>query len=112
MMQRGGTWLEGRVSHDRAETITPVTAAGAESRRRGRSESESAVERAVMRTDLSARVRELEAQLRLADERYQQIFNNANDIVYLLDVHGNFVNVNAAALAITGYAPDEVRGKN
>jgi PAS domain S-box-containing protein/putative nucleotidyltransferase with HDIG domain len=112
MMQRGGTWLEGRVSHDGAETIKPVTAAGAESRRRGRSESESAVERAVMRTDLSARVRELEAQLRLADERYQQIFNNANDIVYLLDVHGNFVNVNAAALAITGYAQDEVRGKN
>jgi PAS domain S-box-containing protein len=62
--------------------------------------------------DLAARVRALEAELRVAGERYQQIFNNANDIVYLLDVQGNFVNVNRLALRLTGYTLDEVRGRH
>lgn len=60
---------------------------------------------------LAARVRELEQELRAAELRYQQIFDNANDVVYILDMEGAFITVNAAALRLTGYTIDEVRGK-
>jgi PAS domain S-box-containing protein/putative nucleotidyltransferase with HDIG domain len=60
---------------------------------------------------LAARVQALEQQLRTTEERYQQIFNNAHDIVYVLNMEGAFITVNATALRLTGFTLDEVRGK-
>ncbi len=60
---------------------------------------------------LEARVRMLAAQLHTAEDRYRQLFNNAHDIVYLIDLQGAFITVNATALRITGYTLDEIRGR-
>ena len=60
---------------------------------------------------LAARVQALEQQLRTTEERYQQIFNNAHDIVYVLNMEGAFMTVNVTALRLTGFTLDEVRGK-
>ncbi|HEV2439240.1 MAG TPA: HD domain-containing phosphohydrolase [bacterium] len=61
---------------------------------------------------MAARVHVLEEQLRAAEARYQQIFNNAHDIVYLLDMKGAFITVNATALRLTGYSIEDVLGKH
>src|SRR5690349_832727 len=60
---------------------------------------------------LAARVQALEQQLRATEERYQQIFNNAHDIVYVLNMDGAFMTVNATALRLTGFTLDEVQGR-
>ena len=60
---------------------------------------------------LAARVRQLEQALRVAEQRHQQIFNNANDIVYILDMQGAFITVNETALRWTGYTIEEVCGR-
>ncbi|HKS92037.1 MAG TPA: PAS domain-containing protein [Tepidiformaceae bacterium] len=60
---------------------------------------------------LAARVRQLEQALRVAEQRHQRIFNNANDIVYILDMQGAFITVNETALRWTGYTIEEVCGR-
>ncbi|HEV2283799.1 MAG TPA: HD domain-containing phosphohydrolase [bacterium] len=60
---------------------------------------------------LTARVQALEQQLRATEERYRQIFNNAHDIVYILDMTGAFVTVNETALRLTGFTLEEIRGQ-
>lgn len=63
------------------------------------------------RADLEERLRVMAAQLHTTEERYRQLFNNAHDIVYLIDLQGAFITVNATALRITGYTLDEIRGR-
>ncbi|MHB9061518.1 MAG: hybrid sensor histidine kinase/response regulator [Desulfobacteria bacterium] len=40
-------------------------------------------------------------------ERYQELFENATDIIYTLDLAGNFTSINKAAEKATGYMLDE-----
>ncbi len=47
-----------------------------------------------------------------ADDRYRELFENASDIVYTHDLHGNFTSVNKAALRITGYTREEAGRMN
>ena len=48
------------------------------------------------------------AQLRESEERYRELFENANDIIYTHDLAGNFTSANAAAERMTGYTRAEV----
>jgi diguanylate cyclase (GGDEF)-like protein/PAS domain S-box-containing protein len=49
---------------------------------------------------------------RTSEHRYQELFENAYDIVYTLDLDGKITSINRAAERITGYSRDEVIQKN
>jgi len=50
--------------------------------------------------------------LKESEEKYRTIFDNANDEIIYLDVHGNFVEVNDKGVEMFGYEREEVIGKN
>jgi diguanylate cyclase (GGDEF)-like protein/PAS domain S-box-containing protein len=45
------------------------------------------------------------------EQRYRDLVENANDLVYSLDEAGRFTSINAAAERILGYTRDEILGK-
>lgn len=61
--------------------------------------------------DITVRKRDEEA-LRLSQERYRELFENARDTVYVHDLNGIYVSVNRAAEKLTGYSRDEIIGKH
>ncbi len=64
---------------------------------------------------LRERVEELErvnARLRGCEERCDALYEHAPDAFYLSDLKGTFVDGNAAAEALTGYARDELIGQS
>ena len=56
--------------------------------------------------------REANEALRLSEERYRELFENANDIVFMTDLAGNFTSINKAGERLTGYPREEVPGKS
>jgi PAS domain S-box-containing protein len=53
----------------------------------------------------------IEDELRDSQARYQELFENANDIVYTHDLTGRFLSINKAGERITGYHRDELLGQ-
>ncbi|MBV9766045.1 MAG: PAS domain S-box protein [Acidobacteriaceae bacterium] len=53
-----------------------------------------------------------EEALRSGEERFRELFENANDVIFLHDLKGTILAVNRAAEYITGYSRGEVLGKN
>jgi|GEM_PF-1622854 len=53
-----------------------------------------------------------EESLRAGEERYRELFENANDVIFLHDLKGTILAVNRAAEYLTGYSRAEVLGKN
>lgn len=50
--------------------------------------------------------------LRESEERYRQLFENANDIIYAHDLSGNYISMNQAAERVLGYTREETLAMN
>ena len=53
-----------------------------------------------------------EAFIRENEERYRELFENANDIIYTHDLSGNFTSLNRSGECITGYLREEAMKMN
>jgi two-component system sensor histidine kinase/response regulator len=60
-----------------------------------------------VRQELEAHVEARTAALRESEERYSDLFQNANDIIYTHDLAGNYTSVNKASEIVSGYTADE-----
>lgn len=65
----------------------------------------------VMWQDITERKRADDA-LKESEARYRQLFENANDIIYVHDLEGNYTSVNQAAERVTGYSREELLSMN
>jgi len=50
--------------------------------------------------------------LKESEARYRDLFENANDIIYVHDLEGNYVSINQAAERVIGYTREEIRLMN
>jgi len=76
-----------------------------------RSEAEVRESEARVRKILEERER-AETAVKESEERYRELVENANDIVFALDLEGNVTSVNKAVESITGYSQTELIGRN
>ena len=56
--------------------------------------------------DITVHKTVLEA-LRESEARYRDIFENANDLIYVHDLEGNYLSINKATERVIGYTPEE-----
>jgi len=56
--------------------------------------------------------KKVEAQLRLYEERYAELFDNAVDCIYMMDLEGNFTIANEAMQRVSGYNLEYLMGMN
>ncbi len=53
--------------------------------------------------------KKIEEELRKSEEKYRELWENSNDIIFLLDTNGSFIDVNKMATETFGYSKDEMR---
>jgi len=56
--------------------------------------------------------RKAQQALQENEQRYRELFENANDIIYTHDLAGNFTSLNRSGEKITGYSREEAMKMN
>jgi PAS domain S-box-containing protein len=72
-------------------------------------------ELAAANSDLTAEIQErkqMETALREGEQKYRDLFENANDIIYTHDLQGNYTSVNKTCEKILGYTSAEALSMN
>ena len=65
----------------------------------------------VMANDVTEKTR-AQAAMTESEERYRDLFENANDIIYTHDLRGNFTSLNKSGELVTGYSREEALRMN
>jgi PAS domain S-box-containing protein len=63
-----------------------------------------------LRREISER-RQTETALRASEERYRELFNSINDLVYTHDLDGRILTINPTPFQHLGYRPEEIVGR-
>lgn len=53
-----------------------------------------------------------EEALRISEDRFRNLFENANDVIFVLDLNENFISMNQAAERVFGYTREEAMKMN
>ena len=61
---------------------------------------------------LNRKIKEKTQELRESERKYRDLWENANDILYIHDMDGNFIEMNRVGREVTGYSQDEIRRLN
>ncbi len=56
--------------------------------------------------------KQTEEKLRRSEEKFRTLFESASDAMYILDLRGNFLDINTAAYECLGYAKEEMMSMN
>ncbi len=62
-------------------------------------------------TDITER-RKAEEAMRQSEQKYRELFENANDIIFILDLDGTILSCNDAASRTYGFVPEQMQGLN
>ncbi len=54
----------------------------------------------------------MEQELKESEAKYRELFENAQDVMYVLDTEDNFLKMNQVGLRILGCTKEEVIGTN
>lgn len=69
-----------------------------------------AVKRELREAQMRRERRAAEEALKISEQRYRDLFENANDMIYLRDLEGRFLAINQTGERITGYSREELIG--